>query len=98
MDKRTDSNMVVLLLHATHTEIEIMANLDQSFDTRFSLQFAPTSFLMRLGRREIFVCRDFRQRTYYVNPILDCSTGIQAGHLEVLFLRKWLIILSKANW
>lgn len=75
-----------------------MANLEQSFDTRFSLQFAPTSFLMRLGRREIFVCRDFRQRSYHVNPILDCSTGIQAGHLEVLVLRKWLITLSKANW
>ncbi|MBC3916004.1 hypothetical protein H8L32_00775 [Undibacterium sp. CY18W] len=75
-----------------------MANLEQSFDTRFSLQFAPTSFLMRLGRREIFVCRDFRQRSYYVNPVMDCSTGVQAGHLEILLLRKWLVILSKANW
>lgn len=75
-----------------------MAYLDQSFDTRFSLQLSPTSFLLRLGRREIFVCRDYRQRAYYVNPVLDCSTGIQAGHLEILFCKKWLIILSKANW
>ena len=75
-----------------------MAHFEQAFYTRFSLQFAPTSFLMRLGRREIFVCRDFRHRAYYVNPVLDCSTGVQAGHLEMLFCKKWLIILSKANW
>ncbi|WP_186864201.1 hypothetical protein [Undibacterium griseum] len=75
-----------------------MAYLGQSFDTRFSLQFSPTSFLVRLGRREMFVCRDFRQRAYRVNPILDCSTGVQAGHLEILVFKKWLIILSKANW
>ncbi len=67
-----------------------MANLEQSFDTRFSLQFAPTSFLMRLGRREIFVCRDFRQRSYYVNPMMDCSTGVQAGHLEILLFHRHL--------
>lgn len=75
-----------------------MAQLEPSFDTRFSLQLAPTSFLMRLGRREMFVCRDFRQRNYYVNPLIDCSTGVQAGHLEILLLKKWLIILSRANW
>lgn len=75
-----------------------MANLEQSFDARFSLQYAPTSFLMRLGRREIFVCRDFRQRYYRVNPLLDCSTGVQAGHLEILLFRKWLLILSRAKW
>ncbi|WP_295760766.1 hypothetical protein [Undibacterium sp.] len=75
-----------------------MTNLEQTFDARFSLQFAPSSFLMRLGSREIFVCLDFRRRPYRVNPIMDCSTGVQAGHLEILVLRKWLVILSKANW
>jgi hypothetical protein len=75
-----------------------MANLEHSFDGRFSLQYAPTSFLMRFGRREIFVCRDVRQRYYSVNPILDCSTGIQAGHLEILLFRRWLVILSRAKW
>ncbi|MBC3935313.1 hypothetical protein H8K47_08070 [Undibacterium sp. CY7W] len=75
-----------------------MAYLQSSFDTRFSLQLSPNAFLVRLGRREIFVCRDFRQRSYAVNPLLDCSTGVQAGHLEMLFIKKWLVILSKANW
>lgn len=75
-----------------------MTNLEQSFDTRFSLQFAPNSFLLRFGRREMFVCRDFRQRHYPVNPVLECSTGVQAGHLEILLFRKWLVILSRARW
>ena len=74
-----------------------MAYLNNSFDSRFGLEYAPMSFLLRLGRREIFVCRDFRRRFYAVNPILDCSTGIQPGHVELLFLRKWLVILSKAR-
>ncbi|HYD95921.1 MAG TPA: hypothetical protein VEC01_11390 [Noviherbaspirillum sp.] len=74
-----------------------MAHLHNSFDTPFGLEYAPTSFLMRFGRREIFVCRDFRKRYYAVNPILDCSTGIQPGHLELLLLRRWLIILSRAR-
>lgn len=74
-----------------------MAHLNQSFCTRFGLEYAPTSFLLRMGRREIFVCRDFRKRYYQVNPIVDFSTGIEPGHLEVLVLRRWLVILSKAR-
>lgn len=74
-----------------------MTQLNQSLAPRFGLEYAPTSFLLRLGRREVFVCRDFRKRYYHVNPILDCSSGIEAGHLELLFLRRWLVILSKAR-
>lgn len=74
-----------------------MAQLNSSFESGFSLQCAPTSILMRFGRRELFVCRDFRQRYYRVNPLVDCATGIQAGHLEVLLFRKWLVILSRAR-
>ena len=74
-----------------------MAHLNQAFGRRFGLEYAPTSFLMRLGRREVFVCRDFRKRYYRVNPVIDCSTGIEPGHLELLLLRRWLIILSKAR-
>lgn len=74
-----------------------MRNLNTSMNSSFGLEYAPTSFLVRLGRREIFICRDFRKRFYQVNPILDCSTGIQAGHLEMVLMRRWLIILSKAR-
>lgn len=73
-----------------------MAYLNHSLHTRL-LECAPTSFLLRLGRRELFVCRDFRKRYYRVNPVLDCSTGIEPGHLEFLLFRRWLVILSRAR-
>ena len=75
-----------------------MANINHSFSTRFGIEYAPASFVIRFGRREIFVCRDFRKRYYSVNPVLDCSTGIEPGHIEVLLFRKWLLILSKARY
>jgi hypothetical protein len=74
-----------------------MAYLNNSFGSRFGLEYAPTSFLMRFGRREVFVCRDFRNRYYTVNPVIECNTGIEPGHLELLILRRWLVILSKAR-
>lgn len=74
-----------------------MANLNTSLDGRFGLEYAPSSFLLRMGRREIFVCRDFRKRYYHVNPVIDCSPGVEPGHVEVLLLRRWLVILSKAR-
>lgn len=74
-----------------------MAHLNNTFGARFGLEYAPTSFLIRFGRREIFACRDFRKRYYRVNPIVDCSTGIEPGHLELLLFRKWLVILSRAR-
>jgi len=73
-----------------------MAHLHSPLNARF-LERAPTSFLVRFGRRELFVCRDFRNRYYRVNPFLDCSTGIEAGHIEFLLFRRWLLILSKAR-
>jgi hypothetical protein len=75
-----------------------MQNLEHSLEPRFSLQFTPSSFLMRIGRREIFVCMDFRKRQYRVNPLIDCSTGVQIGHLEILLFRKWLVILSSGRF
>ncbi|HEY8609584.1 MAG TPA: hypothetical protein VIM12_20900 [Noviherbaspirillum sp.] len=74
-----------------------MAYLNQPVGSRFGVEYAPTSFLLRVGRREIFVCRDFRKRYYRVNPLIDCSAGVEAGHLELLLLRRWLVILSKAH-
>lgn len=78
-----------------------MANSRLIPSSHFGVESAPASFLVRFGRREIFVCRDFRRRYYRVNPIIDCGAGIEPGHLEILLFRKWLVILSKAhtaNW
>lgn len=74
-----------------------MANLNNAFDSYFAIEYAPMSFVIRLGQREALVCRDFRNRYYNVNPIIDCSTGVQPGHIELLLFRKWLVILSKAR-
>lgn len=73
-----------------------MAYLNNSLNQRF-FERAPTSFLLRFGRRELFVCRDFRMRYYRVNPVLECSTGVEAGHLEFLVFRRWLVIFSRAR-
>jgi hypothetical protein len=75
----------------------VMTTLNSSFGSRFGLEYAPTSFLLRMGRRELWVTRDFRKRYYAVNPIIECDTGVQAGHVEVLLMRRWLLILSKAR-
>ena len=82
-----------------------MANVNSGFGTRlgtnfgarFGLEYAPTTFLVRMGKREMLVCRDFRKRYYAVNPLIECDTGIEQGHVEVLLMRRWLLILSKAH-
>ncbi len=74
-----------------------MANLGYCDDRRFGIEYAPTSFLVRLGRRELFISRDFRKRFYKVNRFIECYAGVQPGHLEIILLKKWLIILSKAR-
>ncbi|QJE03020.1 hypothetical protein HH212_26040 [Massilia forsythiae] len=68
-----------------------------TLNSSFGLQHVPTAFMMRFGRREMLVTRDFRKRFYAVNPIIECDTGVEPGHVEVLLLRRWLLILSKAH-
>ena len=66
-------------------------------NSNFGLQYARTPFLMRIGRREVLVTRDFRKRFYPVNPLIELDTGVEPGHVEILLLRRWLLILSKAH-
>ena len=68
-----------------------------TLNSSYGLEYAPQPFLIRFGRREIVITRDFRKRFYPVNPIIECDTGIEPGHVEVLLLRRWLVILSKAH-
>lgn len=74
-----------------------MSTLNSGFGSRFGLEYAPSSFLVRMGKREMLVCRDFRKRYYAVNPLIECGTGIEPGYVEVLLMRRWLLILSKAH-
>ncbi|MYN02026.1 hypothetical protein GTP41_07910 [Pseudoduganella sp. DS3] len=75
-----------------------MTTMNSTFGSRFGLEYAPMSFLVRFGKREVLVCRDFRKRFYAVNPIIECDTGVQPGHLEVLLFSRWLLIFSKAGY
>ena len=68
-----------------------------TLNSNFGMEYAPTPFMMRIGRREVLVTRDFRKRFYPVNPVIECDTGVEPGHVEVLLLRRWLLILSKAH-
>jgi hypothetical protein len=68
-----------------------------TLNSSFGLKYALIPFMVRIGRREILVTRDFRKRFYAVNPIIECDTGVEPGHLEVLIFRRWLLILSKAH-
>lgn len=68
-----------------------------TLNSNFGMEYAPTPFLMRFGRREVLVTRDFRKRFYPVNPVIECDTGVEPGHVEVLLMRRWLLILSKAH-
>ena len=74
-----------------------MTTSNNSLASRFGLEYAPSTFMLRMGRREMVVCRDFRKRYYAVNPLIECDTGVEAGHVEVLLMRRWLLILSKAH-
>ncbi|MFJ2990492.1 hypothetical protein ACIPF8_21725 [Collimonas sp. NPDC087041] len=74
-----------------------MTNLDITSGSRFGMESTPSSILMRFGKRELFICRDFYKRLYRSNPLIECNAGIQAGHLEILLFRKWLVVMSKAH-
>lgn len=52
---------------------------------------------LRLGHRQVTICRDFRKRFYCVNPLFDCGAGLERGYLEILVLRRWLFVLTKAH-
>jgi hypothetical protein len=73
-----------------------MANLN-TIGTRFGSEYVPSSFVMQFGRRELFIGPDFRRRYSQLSPVLDCRTGIEPGYVELVLLRKWLIVLSKAR-
>lgn len=68
-----------------------------TLNSSFGLEYVPVPFMVRIGRREVLITRDFRKRFYAVNPIIECDTGVEPGHLEILVCKRWLLILSKAH-
>lgn len=71
-----------------------MAYVQTAFQTQPALS---NTFLLRIGRREVSICQDFRKRFYATNPVIECRAGVNPGHVEILLLRSWLIVFSKAR-
>jgi hypothetical protein len=109
---KTPQNKNLLLIHTVTVDLysscDILESIDQrktnkkdfvmtTLNSNFGMEYAPTPFMMRIGRREVLVTRDFRKRFYPVNPVIECDTGVEPGHVEVLLMRRWLLILSKAH-
>ncbi|MGS0741052.1 hypothetical protein ACVBEF_04315 [Glaciimonas sp. GG7] len=57
----------------------------------------PAAIVLRIGGREISICRDYRKRYYTPHPLIESRTSIASGYLELLLLRIWLIRLCKAR-
>lgn len=66
-------------------------------DSRFGMAYLPSAISMRLGRRELYLTRDTRRRYGPTPSLLQCRTGMEPGYLEMLLLRKWLVVFSKAR-
>ena len=73
-----------------------MANFN-TIGTRCGPEYVTASIVMRFGRREMYIGPDFRKRYAVLNPLLDCRTGSEIGYVELLLLRRWLIVLSIAR-
>lgn len=78
----------------TSTTVSTHWNSSASNSTREAGSFA---FSLRFGRRQLAFFDDPYVRCYYVKPIFECTAGAQPGHLEVLILRRWLLVLSMAR-
>jgi transposase len=74
-----------------------MTPIRTALGTPFGQYDVPVSFRLKFGPREVGIRRDVRTRYYSVRPIMDCRVGMEAGHLEILLWRRWLITLSKAH-
>lgn len=74
-----------------------MVSMNSMNAARFGAEYLPTSIVIRLGSREMFIGRDFRKRYDYLNPVFDCRAGVEQGYLELVLFSKWLIVLSKAR-
>jgi hypothetical protein len=74
-----------------------MAPIRTALGTPSGQYDVPVSFRLKLGQREVGIRRDVRTRYYPVKSVMDCRVGLDAGHLEILLWRRWLITLSKAH-
>ena len=74
-----------------------MNSLSSINAARFGVEYLPSSIVLRVGSREMFIGRDFRKRYSYVNPVFDCRAGVEQGYLELVLFSRWVVVLSKAR-
>jgi hypothetical protein len=74
-----------------------MANTTESITSPIRVQYAPTFVLLRFWKWEIFFGRNYSTRCYRPNPLIDMNSGLEAGSTEILLLKRWLCIVSKAR-
>lgn len=74
----------------------MMTHANTTLPAKFGRESLP-ALLFRLGKRGIFVGRNYRVRYYRVNPLFDCQPGVASGYLEILLLQRWLIVFWKAR-
>ncbi len=53
-----------------------MTNLDITSSSRLGMKSTPYSIMMRVRKRELFICRDFYKCFYRSNPLIECNAGI----------------------
>lgn len=66
-------------------------------NSRFGMDYLPSAIRIRLGKRELYLTRETRRRFGPAPSLLQCRTGLEPGYLEMLLLRKWLVVFSKAR-
>jgi len=71
-----------------------MAYLNTTYQAQSMIS---NTFLIRIGQREVSISKDFRKRFYTTNPLIECRAGVNPGHVEVLLMRNWLVVFSKAQ-
>lgn len=73
-----------------------MASSNVIFQPACPAKAGAIGLTLRVGNREIRFGRDTYVRCYHAHPLVEFSAGETAGHLEVLFFRRWLLVLSRA--
>lgn len=52
---------------------------------------------LRFGSRAIVASKDTHVRNYAVNPVIEFNAGVKRGHVEIILLRRWRVLLQSAS-
>lgn len=52
---------------------------------------------LRFGSRAIVAAKDTDVRSYPVNRLIEFHAGVKRGHVEIILLRRWRVLLQSAS-